>query len=163
MAPGGRAQDGGSWTALHMLCWCCNTAARPSQPQDLQGATWEPGSCSSLQDCGQHHHPWGQDGATVRTTLAFTAEKSPCHFLAAIASYHVCICKEGQKLDKSYLIEKNPLRPVPNPGLLLKLLTTGTEKEAELPNLSSPPMQLVEKTWKIYAVAAGEGWKGIYK
>lgn len=71
--------------------------------------------------------------------------------------YHVCICKEGQKLDRSLLIKINPLRPVSNPGLLLKLLTRGTEKEAELPNLSSPPIQLVEKTWKIYAIAAGKG------
>lgn len=93
----------------------------------------------------------------MRTTSAFTAEKSPCHFLGAIALYHVHIYKKGQKLDKSYLIEKDPPKPVSNPGLLLKLLKTGTKKEAELPNLSSPSIQLVEKTWKIYAVAAGEG------
>lgn len=77
--------------------------------------------------------------------------------------YHVRICKEGQKLDRSQLIEKNPPRPISNPGLLLKLLTRDTEKEAELPNLSSPPIQLAEKMWKIYAIAAGEGWTGIYK
>lgn len=71
--------------------------------------------------------------------------------------YHVRICKEGQKLDRSQLIEKNPPRPISNPGLLLKLLTRDTEKEAELPNLSSLPIQLVEKMWKIYAIAAGEG------
>lgn len=76
--------------------------------------------------------------------------------------YHVHICKERQKPDKSLLYrkkkkKKNPLRPILNPGQLLKLLKTGTEKEIELPNLSSPPIQLVEKMWKIYAIAGGEG------
>ena len=42
---------------------------------------------------------------------------------------------------------KNPPRPILNPGQLLKLLKTGTEKEVKLPNLSSPPMKLVEKNW----------------
>lgn len=84
-----------------------------------------------LTSPGRHH------GATVRTTSAFTAEKSLCHFLGAIALYH--ICKEGQKLDKSYLVGRNPPTQISNPGLLLKLLTTVTEKEAELPDLSLPP------------------------
>lgn len=100
----------------------------PSQAEDLRGATWKPGSRSSLHDGRQRHHPSGHHGDTVRTTLAFTAEKSPCHFLGAAALYHVHICKEGQ-----------------NPGQLLKCLKTGTEKEVELPNLSSPPIQVVKK------------------
>lgn len=130
---------------------------RPSQPEDLCGATWKPGSRISLQDRGQRHHPLGYHGATVRTTSAFTAEPSPCHFVEAVALYHVHICKEGQKLNKSLLYQRNPLRPILYPGQLLKLLKTGTEKEVKLPNLSSPSIQLVEKMWKIYAIAAGEG------
>lgn len=118
---------------------------RPSQPKDLRGATWKTGSCSSLRDRGHCHHPSGYHGATVRTTLAFTAEKSLCHFVGAVALYHVRICKEGQKLDKSLIIKNIPLRWILNPGQLLKLVKTGTKKEVELPNLSSPPIQLVEK------------------
>lgn len=135
----------------------------PSQPEDLRGASWKPGSCSSSQNCSQRHHPLGRCGAAVRTTVAFAAEKSPCHLVEAAALRLVHVCKEEQKLDKSWLYQKHPLRPILNPGQLLKLLKTGTEKEGELPNSSSPPTQLAEKTWKIYAIAAGEGWKGTYK
>ena len=136
---GERGKEGAEQHPAH-----CTGAAiqqqHPSQSEDLREATWKPGSCSSLQDCGQCHHPLGYHGATVRTTSAFTTEKSPCHFVGAVALYHVHICKEGQKLDRSLLYQKNPLRPILHPGQLLKLLKTSTEKEAEIPNLSSPPI-----------------------
>lgn len=64
--------------------------------------------------------------------------------------------RKVRRLIKAYFIKKSNEANFKS-WKTSKALKTGTEKEVELPNLSSPPIQLEEKTWKIYAIAAEEG------
>lgn len=82
-------------------------------------------------------------GSTEKATSAFTAKTTlpDCRSCSIVQHMHL-----QENSDKVHF--KNPRRPILNPGQLLKLLRTGTEKEVKLPNLSSPPIQLVEKNWE---------------